>query len=56
MLALKTRNPIIFGFHPFAQKSCVETGRIIRDAAIAAGALRIGFSGSRRLALKQPTP
>ncbi|MFC6182525.1 aldehyde dehydrogenase family protein [Lactiplantibacillus daowaiensis] len=38
MLALKTRNPIIFGFHPFAQKSCVETGRIIRDAAIAAGA------------------
>ncbi|VDG21078.1 hypothetical protein [Lactobacillus paraplantarum] [Lactiplantibacillus mudanjiangensis] len=38
MLALKTRNPIIFGFHPFAQKTCVETGRIIRDAAIAAGA------------------
>ncbi|PRO83452.1 acetaldehyde dehydrogenase [Lactiplantibacillus pentosus] len=38
MLALKTRNPIIFGFHPFAQKSCVETGKIIRDAAVAAGA------------------
>ncbi|MFB9769615.1 aldehyde dehydrogenase family protein [Lactiplantibacillus modestisalitolerans] len=40
MLALKTRNPIIFGFHPFAQKCCVETGRIIRDAAVAAGAPR----------------
>jgi len=38
MLALKTRNPIIFGFHPFAQKCCVETGKIIRDAAEAAGA------------------
>ncbi|WP_048001005.1 aldehyde dehydrogenase family protein, partial [Lactiplantibacillus herbarum] len=38
MLALKTRNPIIFGFHPFAQKACVATGKIIRDAAIEAGA------------------
>ncbi|AKG66285.1 bifunctional acetaldehyde-CoA/alcohol dehydrogenase [Lactobacillus helveticus] len=40
MLALKTRNTIIFGFHPQAQKCCVETGKIIQAAAAAAGAPR----------------
>jgi acetaldehyde dehydrogenase/alcohol dehydrogenase len=38
LIALKTRNPIIFGFHPAAQSSCVEAATIVRDAAIAAGA------------------
>ncbi|MBD5429560.1 bifunctional acetaldehyde-CoA/alcohol dehydrogenase [Lactobacillus sp.] len=38
LLALKTRNAIIFGFHPQAQKSCVKTAEIIRAAAVAAGA------------------
>ena len=38
LISLKTRNPIIFGFHPNAQKCCVETGRIIAEAAIKAGA------------------
>lgn len=38
LIALKTRNPIIFGFHPNAQKCCVETAKIIVDAAVAAGA------------------
>ena len=38
MLALKTRNTIIFGFHPQAQKCCVETGKIIQAVAVAAGA------------------
>lgn len=38
LIALKTRNPIIFGFHPNAQKCCVETAKIIEDAAIKAGA------------------
>ncbi|RSX54983.1 acetaldehyde dehydrogenase [Bifidobacterium dolichotidis] len=38
LLALKTRCPIIFGFHPFAQKSSSEAARIVRDAAIEAGA------------------
>lgn len=38
MLALKTRNTIIFGFHPQAQKCCVETGKILQKAAVAAGA------------------
>ena len=38
LLALKTRNPIIFGFHPSAQKCSVEAARIVRDAAVAAGA------------------
>lgn len=38
MIALKTRNTIIFGFHPQAQKSCVRTAEIISEAAQKAGA------------------
>ncbi|OFI49298.1 hypothetical protein BG261_01580 [Floricoccus tropicus] len=38
LIALKTRNPIIFAFHPAAQKSSSETARLMRDAAIEAGA------------------
>lgn len=38
LIAVKTRNPIIFGFHPSAQKCSVEAARIVRDAAIKAGA------------------
>lgn len=38
LIALKTRCPIIFGFHPFAQKCSAEAARIVRDAAVAAGA------------------
>lgn len=38
LIALKTRNPIIFSFHPSAQKCSTEAARVIRDAAIQAGA------------------
>ena len=38
LICLKTRNPIIFGFHPSAQACSVEAARIVREAAIAAGA------------------
>ncbi|WP_282919766.1 bifunctional acetaldehyde-CoA/alcohol dehydrogenase [Ignavigranum ruoffiae] len=38
LIALKTRNPIIFSFHPSAQESSVHAAQIVRDAAIAAGA------------------
>jgi acetaldehyde dehydrogenase/alcohol dehydrogenase len=38
MIALKTRNPIIFAFHPAAQKSSADAARVVRDAAIKAGA------------------
>ena len=38
IIAAKTRNVIIFGFHPSAQKCSVEAARILRDAAIEAGA------------------
>jgi acetaldehyde dehydrogenase/alcohol dehydrogenase len=38
LLALKTRNPIIFAFHPAAQRCSAEAARVVRDAAIAAGA------------------
>ena len=38
IICAKTRNPIIFGFHPNAQKCSVRAAEIVRDAAIAAGA------------------
>ncbi|OJV83543.1 MAG: bifunctional acetaldehyde-CoA/alcohol dehydrogenase [Cellulomonas sp. 73-92] len=38
LIALKTRNPIIFAFHPNAQRSSAEAARVVRDAAVAAGA------------------
>lgn len=38
LLAIKTRNPIIFGFHPSAQKCSAEAARVVYDAAIKAGA------------------
>ena len=38
LICIKARNPIVFGFHPSAQKSSSEAARILRDAAIAAGA------------------
>ncbi|WP_145949332.1 bifunctional acetaldehyde-CoA/alcohol dehydrogenase [Paenibacillus sp. Y412MC10] len=38
LIATKTRNPIIFAFHPSAQKCSAEAARTLRDAGIAAGA------------------
>lgn len=38
LICAKSRNPIIFGFHPSAQGCSVEAARILRDAAIAHGA------------------
>jgi len=38
LITQKTRNPIIFGFHPSAQKCSVDAARTMRDAAIKAGA------------------
>ena len=38
IISAKTRNVIIFGFHPSAQKCSTEAAKILRDAAIMAGA------------------
>ncbi|MFF2194015.1 bifunctional acetaldehyde-CoA/alcohol dehydrogenase [Streptomyces sp. NPDC058157] len=38
LIALKTRNPVVFAFHPSAQHCSAEAARIVRDAAVAAGA------------------
>ncbi|MFB9682379.1 bifunctional acetaldehyde-CoA/alcohol dehydrogenase [Streptosporangium vulgare] len=38
LIALKTRNPIVFAFHPAAQECSAAAARIVRDAAVAAGA------------------
>ncbi|MDR2748694.1 MAG: bifunctional acetaldehyde-CoA/alcohol dehydrogenase [Bifidobacteriaceae bacterium] len=38
LLAIKTRNPIIFGFHPSAQKCSVSAAKIMLEAARKAGA------------------
>nr|WP_326188130.1 bifunctional acetaldehyde-CoA/alcohol dehydrogenase [Exiguobacterium indicum] len=38
LIAIKTRNPIVFAFHPSAQRCSVEAAKTLRDAAIKAGA------------------
>ncbi|MFF1298437.1 MULTISPECIES: bifunctional acetaldehyde-CoA/alcohol dehydrogenase [unclassified Streptomyces] len=38
LMALKTRNPVVFAFHPSAQRCSAQAARVVRDAAIAAGA------------------
>lgn len=38
LISAKTRNVIIFGFHPSAQKCSVKTAEILREAGIKAGA------------------
>ena len=38
LISIKTRNPIVFSFHPSAIKCCIQAATIVRDAAIAAGA------------------
>ncbi|MDM5328191.1 bifunctional acetaldehyde-CoA/alcohol dehydrogenase [Neobacillus sp. CF12] len=38
LISLKTRNPIIFAFPKYAQKCCVETAKLLKAAAIKAGA------------------
>lgn len=38
IICAKTRNPIVFAFHPSAQKCSSEAARVVRDAAIKYGA------------------
>ncbi|MGL4624924.1 MAG: aldehyde dehydrogenase family protein, partial [Culicoidibacterales bacterium] len=38
LIALKTRNPIVFAFHPSAQKCSAAAAKVVYDAAVAAGA------------------
>ena len=38
LISAKTRNVIVFGFHPSAQKSSTRTAEILREAAISEGA------------------
>ena len=38
LICLKTRNPIIFGFHPSAQSCSVAAAKVVYEAAVAAGA------------------
>lgn len=38
LIAIKTRNPIIFAFHPSAQKSSAAAAQVLLDAAVKAGA------------------
>ncbi len=38
LIAIKTRNPIVFAFHPSAQKCSSEAARVLRDAAVKMGA------------------
>jgi acetaldehyde dehydrogenase/alcohol dehydrogenase len=56
LIAIKTRNPIIFSFHPKAQESSKAAAIVMRDAAVAAGRRRIAFNGSSILRLKRRMP
>lgn len=38
LISLKTRNPIIFAFHPGAQESSAHAARVVYEAAVEAGA------------------
>ena len=38
LISLKTRNPIVFAFHPSAQESSAHAAQVVYDAAVAAGA------------------
>lgn len=38
LIAIKTRNPIVFSFHPKAVRCSAEAASVMRDAAVAAGA------------------
>ncbi len=38
LISVKARNPIIFGFHPGAQKCSAAAAKVVLDAAVAAGA------------------
>lgn len=38
IISIMTRNPIVFAFHPAAQRCSSEAARVMRDAAVAAGA------------------
>ena len=38
LISVKSRNPVIFGFHPGAQKCSAAAAKIVLDAAVAAGA------------------
>ncbi len=38
LICLKTRNPIVFAFHPNAQKSSVQAAKVVYEAAVKAGA------------------
>jgi len=38
LIAIKTRNPIIFAFHPSAQKCSIAAAKTVYDAAVKAGA------------------
>jgi acetaldehyde dehydrogenase/alcohol dehydrogenase len=38
IISLKTRNPIIFAFHPHSQQCSVEAAKVMREAAVKAGA------------------
>ena len=38
LICLKTRNPIIFAFHPNAQKCSIAAAKVVYEAALKAGA------------------
>ena len=46
LIAIKTRNPIIFGFHPGAQNCSKAAAIVMRDAAVAGGGENFSHAGA----------
>ena len=56
LISVKSRNPIIFGFHPGAQKCSAAAAKIVLDAAVAAGVrLKTVYSGLNTHQSRQQT-
>ena len=55
LISVKSRNPIIFGFHPGAQKCSAAAAKIVLDAAVAAGAPETVYSGLNTHQSRQQT-
>lgn len=52
LMALKTRNAIVFAFHPQAQKCSVHAAQIVYEAAVAAELRKTSFNGLKLRQLK----
>jgi len=54
LISLKTRNAIIFSPHPRAKRCTCDAARVVRDAAVAAGAHKTSSRSSKNRRWRRP--